>query len=239
MSAEQQIPSSGVSSMRWRRVTSHITLLSLLFALATVAGAASAPAKEPAPQTAPPAKSQKPPTLDQILDNLTKSDVDHEGLHRSNLAIDQLIKKADDLMRKAAKERDKDLSGKTSQSPGTRVLGQVILALTDATAFLQKLKDLQNALVAVRAPAAAPKVDAHQTYKDLNLQFAAVLTDLKNLKLGVKSLSFTQRAIADVIAWDVESRLYSAIERIRLRTIQIGAALNLNSELDLEPAKNR
>jgi hypothetical protein len=236
MSAEQQIPSDGVSSLRWRRVKGQIPLIFLLLVLMAATGAA--PAKAPAPQTAPPAKSQKPPTLDQILDNLTKSDLDHEGLRQSNLAIDQLVKKADDLIRKAGKERDKDLSGKNPQSPGSRVLGQVILALTDATSYLQKLKDLQNALVAVRAPAAAPKVDAHQTCKDLNLQFAAVLTDLKNLKQGVKSLSLTQRAIADVIAWEVESRLYSAIERIRQRTIQIGAALNLNSELDLESAKN-
>jgi len=58
---------------------------------------------------------------------------------------------------------------------------------------------------------------------------------LTNLKLGIKTLPLGQRAIADVILWDVESRLNSAIHRIRQRTIQIGTALTLQSELDLEP----
>ena len=124
--------------MRWRRVKGQIPLISLLLVLTTVAGAA--PAKAPLPQTAPPAKSQKPPTLDQILDNLTKADLNHDGLNQSNLAIDQLVKKAGDLSRKVGKERDKGLSSKNPQLPASQVLGQLILALTDAASYLQKLK---------------------------------------------------------------------------------------------------
>jgi hypothetical protein len=203
--------------------------------------AVAAPARAPAPQTAPAPKTQKP-SVDQILDNLTKSDLDHDGLLQSNLAIDQLVKKANELIHKADKERGKESGAKTPPSPLNQVLGQAILTLTDAIAYLQKLKDLQIALIALRAPATAPaatpatapKVDVHQTCKDLNLQYKALWRDLNKLKLDIKTLPIVQRLIADVILLDVESQLYSAIERIRLRTIQIGAALNLKSELDLK-----
>jgi hypothetical protein len=232
MSADKQIPFATAASMNWRRVKRQISVISSLLVLSALAVAA--PSRAPAPQTAPPVKTQKPPTLDQILDNITKSDLNHEGLRQSNLAIDQLVKKADDLSRKTAKERDKESSGKDPQPPGSKVLGQAILSLTDATSYLRKLQDLQNALIAVRAPSAAPAANAHQTCKDLNLKFKAISTDLNNLKLGIKTLPLAQRAIADLILWDVESQLNSAIDRIRQRTIQVGSALNLKSELDLK-----
>ena len=58
--------------------------------------------------------------------------------------------------------------------------------------------------------------------------------DLGNLKLSVKKLPLTQKAIADVILWKVMSRVNSVIQKIRQRTLQVGAALNLGSELNLE-----
>jgi len=182
----------------------------------------------------PPPKAQNAASLDQMLDHLTDSALNHEGLDRSNLAIDQVVQKASRLIRKASKERDKEMHGKDPHSPFSRVLGQAILALTDANSYLLKLKELQNALITVPALTGGPAVDTHQTCKDLNRQFRAVLTDLTNLKLLIKTLPLPQRAIADVILWDMGSRLDSAIHRIRLRTIRIGTALALESELNLE-----
>jgi len=219
--------------MNRRRVQRQIPVIGILFVLWAVAGAAQV--KTSARETNRPQKAQTAPSLDQILDHLAQSRLNHEGLDQSNLAIDQIMQRADKLMRKADKERNKELNGKDPHSPLSQVLSRVILTLTDASSYLLKLKELQNALIAAQAPAGGPKIDAHATCKDLNLDFKAVRSDLTNLKLGIKTLPLGQRAIADVILWDVESRLNSAIHRIRQRTIQIGTALTLQSELDLEP----
>ena len=206
-----------------------ISILLLLFGAAGVAQAGAS-----VNETNRPPKTQKAPSLDKILDTITGSELNHKGLDQSNVAIDQLVEKADALMRKAGKERTKEMSGKNPNSPLSQVLSQAIFTLTDAGSYLLKLKELQNALIAVQAPAAGPKVDVHQTCKDLNLQFQAIGTDLKNLKLSVKTLPLPQRAIADLIIWDMESKLNSAIQRIRQRTLQIGKALTVDSELKLE-----
>src|SRR5208283_416118 len=97
-----------------------------------------------------------------------------------------------------------------------------------------KLKDLQDDLIAVQASADGSKVDRHETCKDLNLEFKAIGTDLGNLKLSIKKLPLPQKAIADVILWNTKSRVNSVLQRIRQRTLQVGAALNLGSELNLE-----
>jgi hypothetical protein len=173
-------------------------------------------------------------SLDQFLDNLTESDLNQDGLAQSNLAIDRIVQKAQRLISKATKERAKQPQGKDALTPLSQVLGQVIDTLTDANAYLLKLKELQKDLMAVQPPADKPKVEAHETCKDLNLKFKAIGMDLKNLKLGIKTLPLPQRTIAEVIMWKVESKLNSAIQRIRLRTLRIGAALALQSELDLE-----
>ena len=138
------------------------------------------------------------------------------------------------MIRKANRQRNKEIHGKNPHSPLSQLLGQAMLTLTDSNSYLLKLKDLQNALIAVQASTDSPKVDTHETCKDLNLEFKAVWTDLGNLKLSVKQLPLQQKAVADVILWETMSKLNSAIHRIRLRTLQIGAALKLESELYLE-----
>jgi hypothetical protein len=232
MTAKEQISFTRAVSIKWPRVKRQIPVISALFAFC--AAAVAAPSRAPAHEAHAPAQAQKSPTLDQILDNLTESELNPKGLAQSNLAIDQLAQKAGALMRKAAKQRTNELTGKDTYSPLGQVMGQVVLALTDANAYLDKLKELQNALIASGTPAAGPKVNTHQTCKDLNREFKAVSTDLKNLKLGIKTLPLPQRAIADMILWDMESRLNSAIDRIRQRTIKVGGALTLKSELTLE-----
>jgi hypothetical protein len=232
MIAKKQFSFTRMAAIGRRCVKKQVPMISILLVLAGAAGASQA---KPAPdESSRPQKTQKAPTLDQILDNITGSELNHKGLDQSNLAIDQLVQKADALMRKAGKERTNQLNGKEPNSPLSHVLGQAIFALTDAGSYLLKLKELQNALIAVQAPAAVPKADAHQTCKDLNLQFKAIGTDLKNLKLSVKTLPLPQRAIADLIIWDMESKLNSAIQRIRQRTLQVGKALAVESELKLE-----
>jgi len=221
-----------MASITRRRVKMQIPMISILLLLWGAAGVAQAGAS--ANDTNHPPKTQKGPSLDQILDSITGSELNHKGLDQSNLAIDQLVQRADGLMRKAGTERTKELNGKDPNSPVSHVLGQAIFALTDAGSYLLKLKELQTALIAVQAPAAGPNVDTHQTCKDLNLQFKAIGTDLKNLKLSVKTLPLAQRAIANLILWDMESKLDSAIRRIRQRTLQIGKALTLESELKLD-----
>ena len=100
--------------------------------------------------------------------------------------------------------------------------------------YLLKLKDLQDDLIAVRASAGGPAVDGHEACKHLNLKYKAIGMDLGNLKLSVKRLPLPQKAIADVILWKGMSRVNSVIQKIRQRTLQVGAALNLGSELNLE-----
>ncbi len=97
-----------------------------------------------------------------------------------------------------------------------------------------KLKELQLALIANQSLADGPEIDTDEARKDLNAEFDAIWTDLRDLKLGVKT--FAQRAIVDVFVWDLSSKLYSAIRRIRLRTLQVGTALSLESESDLDVA---
>jgi hypothetical protein len=206
-------------------------IIPILLVLWAVAGVAPAEASQH--EINPPPKAQSGSSVDQILNRLTDSALKHEGLDQSNLAIDQIVHEANQLIRKASKERDK-VHRKDAQSPFNQVLGQAILALTDANAYLLKLKELQNALMAVQGLTNGPAVDTHQTCKDLNREFNALLTDLTNLKLSIKTLPLPQRAIADVILWDVGSRLNTAIRRIRLRTIRIGTALSLESELNLK-----
>ena len=220
------------ASRNRRRVKRQISAIFIVVVLWAGADAAQT-ATSPHEINRPP-KAQTAASLDQILDHLTDSKLNQEGLDQSNLAIDQLVQKANKLIRKAGKARNKELNGKDPQSPLGQVLGEAVLALTDSNAYLLKLKELQNALAAVQALTNGPKVDPHETCQELNLDFQAIGTDLRNLKLGIKTLPLGERAIADVIAWDVESRLNSAIQRIRLRTIRVGKALTLEPELDLE-----
>jgi hypothetical protein len=233
MIAKKQFSIARLVSIGRRRAHRQIPMISILFLLLGAAGVAQASAYS-ANQLSRPANPQKSPSLDQILDNITESGLDHQGLDQSNLAIDQLVQKANQLMRNATKERNKELAGKNPNSPASQVLGQAIFTLTNACSYLQELKELQNALIAVQAPAAGAKADAHQICKDLNLQFKAVGTDLSNLKLSIQSLPFPQKIIADLIIWDMQGRLDSAILRIRQRTLQVGKALKLESELPLE-----
>jgi hypothetical protein len=232
MTATKQFSFARMASIIRRRVNKHIPMISILLLLWGAAGMAQAGAS--ANDTNRPPKTQKGPSLDQILDSITGSELNHKGLVQSNLAIDQLVQRADVLMRKAGNERTKELNGKDPNSPVSHVLGQAIFALTDAGSYLLKLKELQDALIAVQAPAAGPNVDIHQICKDLNLQFKAVGTDIKNLKLSVKTLPLAQRTMAELIIWDMQSKLDSAIQKIRQRTLQIGKALTLESELKLE-----
>ena len=215
-----------------RRLQKHIPVISILLVFWAMAGTALA--RTSAPETNRPTSAQKEASLDQILDNLTKSPLDHEGLDHSNLAIDKIVQKSNKLIRRATRQRNKEINGRNPHSPLGQVLGQAIITLTDSNFYLLKLKDLQNTLIAVQASTDGPKVDPHETCKDLNLEFKAIWTDLGNLKHSIKNLPLQQRAIADVILWDTMARLNSAIQRIRLRTLQIGAALTLGPELDLE-----
>jgi hypothetical protein len=207
-------------------------MISIFIALWAVAGVALAAVA--VQEGKPPAKGAKAVSLDQILDRLADSTMDRTGLGQSNDAIDQLVERSNKLMRKAANERDKKMQGSDPHPALGQVLGQMILALTDANAYLLKLKELQSALMAGAAAGRGRAVDTHQICRDLNREFKAVWTDLTNLKLAVKTLPLAQRAIADVILWEAQSRLHSAIHRIRLRTIRVGAALALEADLDLE-----
>jgi ribosomal protein L22 len=203
--------------------------------LVVFCGVASAnPASASAPDPHRPQKAQGSGSLNQILDSLTESAFNHDGLEHSNLAIDQIVQKSNRLIRKAARQRTKEFNSGNPDSPLSLVLGHVILTLTDCNSYLLKLKGLQDDLIAVEASADRPKVDGHETCKDLNLEFKAVAMDLGNLKLSIKKLPLPQKAIADVILLDTRSRVNSVIQRIRQRTLQVGAALNLGSELDLE-----
>jgi len=192
------------------------------------------PAGASAPDPHRPQKAQGAASLDQILDRLTESAFDHDGLEHSNLAIDQLVQKSNKLIRKAARQRIKEFNSKNPDSPLSHVLGHAISTLTDCNSYLLKLKDLQRDLIAVQASADGSKVDGHETCNDLNLEFKAIGTDLGNLKLSIKELPLPQKAIADVILWDTGSRVNAVLLRIRQRTLQVGAALNLGSELNLE-----
>ena len=207
-------------------------VVSILLVFWAVLGANPASASAPDPHR--PQKAQGAASLDQILDSLTESAFDHDGLEHSNLAIDQIVQKSNKLIRKAARQRTKEFNSKNPDSPLSHVLGHVILTLTDCNSYLLKLKDLQDDLIAVQASADRSKVDGHETCKDLNLEFKAIGTDLGNLKLSIKKLPLPQKAIADVILWNTMPRVKSVIQRIRRRTLQVGAALNLGSELNLE-----
>ncbi len=78
------------------------------------------------------ARPQKAPSLDQILSVLTDSDLNCEGLDQSNLAIDQIVQKANRLIAKAARQRNKELKGKNPDSPLSKLLSQAIVTLTDS-----------------------------------------------------------------------------------------------------------
>jgi hypothetical protein len=220
------------ASLNRRRVKNQMPVMAALLVSWAVMGADQVGVS--AQETQGPKNTQHAASLDQLLDNLTESDLNKDGLDQSNLAIDRMVQKAHKLISKANKERAQQLHGKDARTPLSQVLGQASDTLTDANSYLLKLKELQNALIVAQTAADKPKVDAHETCKDLNLKYKAVGTDLQNLKLGLKTLPWQQRTVADVIAWRVESKLNAAILRIRLRTLQIGAALALRSELDLE-----
>jgi hypothetical protein len=178
-------------------------------------------------------RPQKPPSLDKILDTLTDTDLDREGLDQSNIAIDQFVQRSNRLIGKASKQRSKELKGKNSDSPLSKLLGQAIVALTDSNSYLLKLKELQKTLIAVQSPADRPDIDPGEARKDLDLHYKAFRTDLQNLKLGVRTLPLGQRAIVDVLILDMGSKLNSAIQRIQRRALQVGMALTLESETDL------
>ena len=221
-----------VSSMNWRRVRQHVSIFSVFLVLSGTMGAAHA--KAAAHEIA---RSQKAPSLDQILDALTDSGLNYEGLDRSNLAIDQIVQKANRLIAKAARQRNKELKGKNPDSPLSKLLSlQAIVTLTDSNSYLLKLKELQLALIATQSLADGPEIDTDEARKELNVEFDAIWTDLRDLKLGVKTLPLRQRAIVDVFVWDLSSKLYSAIRRIRSSTLQVGTALSLESESDLDVA---
>jgi hypothetical protein len=230
--SEKEFPLARAESMYRRRAGRQIPVICVAFVLSAMMGAAQAGASTH--ETDCPPKAQNTATLDQMLDNITGSDLNHKGLDQSNLAIDQLVQRADKLTSKATRERNKEIKRGDLHSPLGQVLDQAVLMLSDSSSYLLKLKELQNALIAAQAAHDGPKVDAHETCKSLNREFKAIWTDLRNLKLGVKKLPFRQRAIADVIEWDVVSRLDSAIHRIQTRTLQVGTALTLDSELHLE-----
>jgi hypothetical protein len=192
------------------------------------------PASASAPDPHRPQEAHGSGSLDQILDSLTESSFNHDGLEHSNLAIDQIVQKSNKLIRKAARQRTKEFNSRNPDSPLSHVLGHAILTLTDCNSYLLKLKDLQDDLIAVEGSAEGSKVDGHETCKDLNLEFKAIATDLGNLKLSIKKLPLPQKAIADVILWDTRSLVNSVLQRIRQRTLQVGAALNLGSELNPE-----
>jgi hypothetical protein len=192
------------------------------------------PASAAVPDPHRPQKNHGAVSLDQILDTLTESPFDPDGLAHSNLAIDQVVQKSNRLIRRATRQRAKESNSRNPDSPLGHVLGHVILALTDCNSYLLKLKDLQDDLIAIQASADGPKVDERETCKVLNLEFKAIGADLGNLKLSIKKLPLTQKAIADLLLWKTESRVNSALQRIRQRTLHVGAALNLRSELNLE-----
>jgi hypothetical protein len=221
----------GTLANRWRG-NSPISAISILLVLWAVAGAARANAA--ARETELPKKTQRGASLEQILDAVTKSELNPDGLDQSNLAIDQIVQRANKLIKKANKVRAKEITGTNAYTPLGQVMGQASLTLSDADSYLLKLKELQSAVLAARGHTGESKVDARETCKDLNVKFKAIWTDLKNLKLGVKTLPLRQRAIADVMLWDMEPKLISAIHKIRQRTLQIGSALTLESELELK-----
>ena len=211
---------------------SRFKLVSLLIVCWAVAGANPASASAPDPHR--PQKVRSAPSLDQILDVLTDSAFDRDGLEHSNLAIDQILQKSNKLIRKAERQRTKQFNSGNPDSPLNHLLGHAILTLTDCNCYLLKLKELQDDLIAVQASAGGPKVDGPKTCQDLNLNFKAIGTDLGILKLSIKKLPLTEKVIAEVILWEKSSRLNSVIQRIRHRTLEVGAALNLGSELNLE-----
>lgn len=216
-------------SIRQKSVKHRFCIISALLVLWTGLGATNASTS--AQEINRPKKS---PSLDQILNTLTESDLSLEGLDRSNLAIDQIVQKANRLIAKASRQRAKELKGKNPNSPLTKLLSQAIVMLTDSNSYLLELKELQNALIAAQSPANGPDIDPDETFNDLTLEFDAIGTDLRNLKVGVKTLPLRQRAIADVFVWELGSKLYSAIHRIRERTVQVGTALTLESDSDLK-----
>ena len=218
----------GMSTNR-QPVKNRFLIISALLLLWTGLGVANA---STSPQEIN--RPRKSPSLDQILNTLTESDLSHEGLDQSNLAIDQIVQKANRLIAKASRQRAKELKGKTPNSPLSKLLAQAIVMLTDSNSYLLKLKELQNALVAAQSPADEADIDPDETFKDLTLEFDAIGTDLRNLKLSVKTLPLRERAIVDVFVWELGSKLYSAIHRIRERTVQVGTALALEADSDLE-----
>jgi hypothetical protein len=216
-------------SINRKSVRNRFLIISALLVLWTgisVANASTSPQEINRPR--------KSPSLDQILNTLTESDLSHEGLDQSNLAIDQIVQKANRLIAKASRQRAKELKGKNPNSPLNNLLAEAIVMLTDSNSYLLKLKELQNALIEAQSPASDSEIDPDQTFKDLTLEFDTIGTDLRHLKVGVKTLPLRQRAIADVFVWELGSKLYSAIHRIRERTVQVGTALALESDSDLE-----
>jgi hypothetical protein len=177
---------------------------------------------------------QHGPTLDRILDTVTESPLNQEGLDQSNVAIDQIVRRANRLIGKTNRERAKENNGSGTNSPLGQVLGQASLTLTDADGYLLKLKELQKAAVATQTGGIEAKEDAREMCKDLSLKYKAIWTDLKNLKVAIKTLPWRQRVLADFMVWKMEPTLISAIQKIRQRTIQVGTALTLEAELDLK-----
>ena len=160
--------------------------------------------------------------------------MNQEGLNQSNLAIDQIVQRANKLIGKTNRERTKEVKGNGTNSALGQVLGQASLTLTDAESYLLKLKELQKAVVVVQAHGVGTNVGARETCKDLSLKYKAIWTDLKNLKVAIQALPWRQRVVADVMVWKIEPTLIAAIQKIRQRTIQVGTALTLESELDLK-----